>query len=68
MDGKAESRWLGTSPRDNEKTNALRANAFRAYEGKSSKLIPRGPWSRVGPVVFSWYFAWFGVRWHDLSR
>ena len=48
MDGKAERRWLGTSPCDNERTIALRANAIRAYEGKASELIPPGPRSRVG--------------------
>ena len=47
MNGKAERRWLGTSPCDNERTIALRTNALRAYEGKSSELIP-GPRSRVG--------------------
>ena len=48
MDGKAERRWLGTSPCDNERTIALRTNALRAYEGKSSELIRPGPRSRVG--------------------
>ena len=48
MDGKAKSRWLGTSPFDNKRTIALRANALQAYEGKSSELIPPGPRSRVG--------------------
>ena len=48
MDGKAERRWLGTCPCDNERTIALRKNALRAYEGKSSELIPPGPRSRVG--------------------
>ena len=48
MDGKAERRWLGTSPCDNERTITLRTNALRAYEGKSSELIPPGPRSRVG--------------------
>ena len=51
MNGKAEGRWLGTSPCDNESTIALRENAFRAYEGKSSELIPPGPRSRVGTAV-----------------
>ena len=51
MDGKAERRWLGTSPCDNERTIALRKNALRAYEGKSSELIPPGPRSRVGTVA-----------------
>ena len=50
MDGKAERRWLGTSPCDNERTIALRENALRAYEGKSSELIPPGPRSRVGTI------------------
>ena len=40
MDGKAERRWPGTSPCDNERTIALRKNAVQAYEGKSSELIP----------------------------
>ena len=48
MDGKAECRLLGTSPCENERTIALRKNALRAYEGKSSELIPPGPRSRVG--------------------
>ena len=48
MDGKAERRWLGTSPCDNERTIASRKNALRAYEGKSSELISPGPRSRVG--------------------
>ena len=48
MNGKAEGRWLGTSPCDNERAMALRKNALRAYEGKSSELIPPGPRSRVG--------------------
>ena len=50
MDGKAERRWLGTSPCDNERTIALGENALRAYEGKSSELIPQGPRSRVGTL------------------
>ena len=50
MDEKAEGRWLGTSPCDNERTIALRTNALRAYEGKSSELIPPGPRSRVGTI------------------
>ena len=49
--GKAERRWLGTSSCDNERTNALRKNALRPYEGKSSELIPPGPRSRVGSRV-----------------
>ena len=48
MNGKADGRWLGTSPCDNERTTALRKNALPAYEGKSSELIPPGPRSRVG--------------------
>ena len=32
MDGKAERRWLGTSPCDDERTIALSKNALRAYE------------------------------------
>ena len=48
MDGKAERRWLGTSPCDNERTTALRTYALRAYDGKSSELIPPGPRSRFG--------------------
>ena len=50
MDGKAEGRWLGPSPCDNERTIALRKTALRAYEGKSSELIPPGPRSRIGAV------------------
>ena len=48
MDGKAELRWLGTSRCDNEQTIALKKNALRANEGKSSELLPPGPRSRVG--------------------
>ena len=50
MNGKAEGRWLGSSPRDNERTTsiALKTNALRAYEGMSSGLIPPGTRSRVG--------------------
>ena len=54
IDGKAERRWLGTSPCDNERTNAFRKNALRAYEGKSSELIPPGPRSRVGTIQLNW--------------
>ena len=42
MDGKAERRRLGTSPCDNEITIALRTYVLRAYEEKSSELIPPG--------------------------
>ena len=48
MNGKAEGRWLGTSSCDIELTIALRTYALRAYDGKSSDLIPPGPRSRVG--------------------
>ena len=54
MDGKAERRWLGTSPCDNERTIALRTNVLRAYEGKPSELIPPGPRSRVGTMQLIW--------------
>ena len=54
MDGKVERRWLGTSRCDNERTIALRTNALRAYEGKSSELIPPGPRSRVGTIQLNW--------------
>ena len=54
MDGKSERRWLGTSPCDNERTIALRKNALRAYDGRSSELIPPGPRSRVGTIQLSW--------------
>ena len=54
MDGKAERRWRGTSPCDNERTSALRKNAPRAYEGKSAELISPGPWSRVGAIQLNW--------------
>ena len=43
-----KGRQLGTPPCDNERTIALRTNALRAYEGKSSELIPPGPRSRFG--------------------
>ena len=36
MDGKAEGRWFGTSLCDSEIPIALRTNALRAFEGKSS--------------------------------
>ena len=51
MDGKAEGRWLGTSPCDSKRTIALRTNELRAYEGKPSNLIPPSPLSRVGTRV-----------------
>ena len=54
MNGKAEGRWLGISPCDNERTIALRTNALRVYEGKSSELIPPGPRSRVGTIQLNW--------------
>ena len=50
MNGKDEGRWLATSPCHDESTVVLRANALRAYEGKSSELIPPGPRSRVGTI------------------
>ena len=55
MDGKAERRWLGTVPCDNERTIALRKNALRAYEEKFSELMPPGPWLRVGTVGIDYY-------------
>ena len=57
MDGKAERRWLGTFPCDNERTIALSKIALRAYEGKSSKLIPTDPRSRVGTQPSDKYFT-----------
>ena len=51
MHGKAEHRWLGTSPCDNERAIALRKSALRAYERKSSELILPGPRSRIGTNV-----------------
>ena len=54
MDGKAERRLLGTSPCDNERIIALKTNAFRAYKGKSSELIPPGPRSRIGTIQLNW--------------
>ena len=62
MDGKAERRWLGTSLCDNERTVVLRTNALRAYEGKSSELIPPGPRSRVG----TWCCSSSCAGWQDL--
>ena len=44
--GKVHGRWHVTSPCDDERTIALWTNALRAYEGKSSELIPPGPRSR----------------------
>ena len=41
-------------PCDNERTIASRTNAIRAYEGKSSELIPPGPRSRVGTIQLNW--------------
>ena len=61
MDGKAERRWLGTSPCDNERAIALRTNALRAYEGNSSELIPPGPWSRVGTTPITGAPSWVRV-------
>ena len=58
MDGKAERR-LGTSPCDNEVTIALRTNALRAYEGKSSELIPPDPRSRVGTYCIQVSSTWY---------
>ena len=49
-----EGRWLVTSPCDNKGTIALRENALRAFEGKSSELIPPGPRSRVGIIQLNW--------------
>ena len=54
MDGKAERRWLGISPCGTERTIALKTNALRAYQGKSSKLIPPGPRSGVGTIQLNW--------------
>ena len=62
MNGKAEGRWLGTSLCDNERTVVLRTNALRAYEGKSSELIPPGPRSRVG----TWCCSSSCAGWQDL--
>ena len=42
MDGKAEGRWLGTSPCDNEQNIDLRRNPLQANGGKTSELIPLG--------------------------
>ena len=62
VNGKAKRRWLGTSPCDNKRTIALRTNALRAYEGKSSELIPPGPQSQGGTVashrVMPWAATW----------
>ena len=44
--GKVHDRWHGTSPCDSERTIALWTNALRAYEGRSSELIPPGSPSR----------------------
>ena len=61
MDGKAEGRWLGTSPCD-KRTIELRTNALRAFEGKSSELIPPGPRSRVGTDPRKAYLCYFRSR------
>ena len=50
MNGKAEGRWLGISPRDLKRTITLRANALHAYDGKRSELLQPGPRSRVGTI------------------
>ena len=50
IDRKTERRWLGTPPCD----IPLRKTAIRAYEGKSSELIPPGPRSRVGTIQLNW--------------
>ena len=39
---------------DNERAVALRTNALRAYEVKSSVLTPPGPRSRVGTLQLNW--------------
>ena len=44
--GKVHGRRHDTSPRDGEWSVALWTNAFRAFEGKSSEVIPPGPQSR----------------------
>ena len=46
MDGMVHGRWHGASPCGNERIIALWTNVLRAYEGKSSGLIPPGPRSR----------------------
>ena len=43
MDGKAEHWWLGICRVMTNIIIALRTNALRAYEEKSSELIPPGP-------------------------
>ena len=51
MNGKAEGWWIGTSPCYDERTIALRTNALRAYEGKSSELVISGKRWRCTAVV-----------------
>ena len=54
MDGKAEHWWLGICRVMTNIIIALRTNALRAYEEKSSELIPPGPRSRVGTIQLNW--------------
>ena len=54
MDGKAEGRWLATSPCIYKISITRRTNAIRAYEEKSSELTPPGPRSRVDTIQLSW--------------
>jgi len=54
MDGKAEGRWLRTSPCDNERVIVLNTYVLRAYGGKSSERIPPGPRSRVETIQSNW--------------
>ena len=53
--GEVHGRWHDTSPCGNERTTALWTNALRAYEGKSSELIPPGPQSRESVQYRSCY-------------
>lgn len=53
--GKVYGRWHGACPCDNDQNSAMWTNGFRAYEGKSSELMPPG--QRSGESV---QFNWIG--------
>lgn len=54
MDGKVHDRCHGISLCGHERTLALWIYALRAYEGKTSQLIPWGPTSKVGTTRLNW--------------
>ena len=54
MDGKVHDRCHGISLCGHERTLALWIYALRAYEGKTSQLIPWGSTSKVGTTRLNW--------------